>query len=674
MGSVKGAHMRDQPEAKPESSDRPRERAPISLVIACAMLWIGGAVAVFGLHGPALIALGFAGGGLTLSLLVVVHLQHSRLHGLATTDALTGLANHRAFHDQLVDALARGERERRAVALVLLDLDDFKDVNDTHGHPYGDEVLREVGRKLADSVRGDDVAARTGGEEFGLILPGVDAARAADIAERARKAVATVPMDGRVLSFSAGIATYPSDSDNASDLYQLADTALYWAKRGGKRRTRRFDPGHSPADWSERQQAAVEAVLASDEPVRVVYQPVVALATGQLVGYEALARFPDESGRSPDVWFAQAHGCGLGAELEAAAISAALKPIGRPPGTHLALNISPSALSSEQVQRALPDDLSELVIEITEHEYVPDDDVLAATIADLRARGAMVAVDDAGAGHAGLKQLMRVRPDIVKLDRDLAYEIHHDAARMALVESFARFAREVGAAVCGEGIETLDDLAALADLDIQWGQGYALGRPGPPWVEVPHVAADVCRSTLADALRGGSTRRQPIAASNLGLVSLSRRLAAARSRGDVEAALRIIAGELGASSIAISRWHPGHGAIETLAEQGEAPVPARSAVPDYPATARVLHDHEAVQVVLSDPDSDPAETELLLAHGQRSLLMVPVVSHGESLGLLEAYSRNDRPWSRREITLARVVANQLAAVGERMFSVPAARP
>ena len=127
--------------------------------------------------------------------------------------------------------------------------------------------------------------------------------------------------------------------------------------------------------------------------------------------------------------------------------------------THLALNISPSALTSEPVAEALPADLTGLVIEITEHEFVPDDETLAGAVAELRDRGARIAIDDAGAGYAGLKQMMRVSPDIVKLDGDLIKRIHADPARMALVESFVRFARRIGATVCAEGIESLDDLA-----------------------------------------------------------------------------------------------------------------------------------------------------------------------------------------------------------------------
>jgi EAL domain-containing protein (putative c-di-GMP-specific phosphodiesterase class I) len=388
----------------------------------------------------------------------------------------------------------------------------------------------------------------------------------------------------------------------------------------------------------------------------------VSLATGRIVGYEALARFPGAGGRTPDVWFAQAHGCGLGPELEAAAIRAALAPVGRSYESHLAINVSPSALSSEVVRDALQGSLEGLIIEITEHEFVPDDESLAAAIADLRERGAMVAIDDAGAGHAGLKQLMRVQPDIVKIDRALVHDIDRDPARMALVESFVRYANVVGATVCAEGIETLEELGVLADLDVSWGQGWALARPEAPWAEVSPIAAEACRVALEDTFRSLPDERRPIGSSDRRLVHLSGRLAAARSREDLEQALALIAAELGARKVCLSAWHPDARALETLAENGESSGSSVFSIADYPLSQRVIERQEAVQAIVGDPESDPTEVELLLTLGERSLLMVPVVMRGESMGIIEAYRPDERPWSRTEINRARVIANQFASV------------
>ena len=182
--------------------------------------------------------------------------------------------------------------------------------------------------------------------------------------------------------------------------------------------------------------------------------------------------------RRPDQWFAQAHRCGLGAELEALALRAALAVADRPIGTFLALNVSPTGLLAPPVQDALPDDLSNVVIELTEHELFAAEETLEARLAELRARGARVALDDAGAGYAGLQQLIRVAPDILKIDRSLVHGAHADPSRYALLEALVSFAGTTGAAVCGEGVEDLADLHALADLDATYAQGYALGAPG----------------------------------------------------------------------------------------------------------------------------------------------------------------------------------------------------
>ncbi len=513
----------------------------------CVVIWTASLAAValgLGDSGLATIAVGTS--TVTTLLLALILRERRRVRELAPVDSLTGLTNHRGFHEMLKHELEHGARNEAPVALVSLDLDDFKRINDAHGHPVGDQILRKVGTALCTAVRNIDTAARIGGEEFALILPGADSTTAFVVAERARREIESIEVPGFELSCSSGIAAFPRDAEDAQTLCQHAESAMRWAKVGGKHRTRRFDPDHSPATWNERQRAEIEELLERDTPVIPVFQPVVSLATGHVVAYEALARFPGAGGRTPDVWFAQAHGCGLGAELEAAAVRAALTPWGRPYGTHLAINISPSALTSEAVAEALAGNLEGVIIEITEHEFVPDDESLAAAIADLRERGAMIAIDDTGAGHAGLKQLMRVRPDIVKIDRDLVHEIDRDLARMALVESFVRYASVVGATVCAEGIETLEELGVLADLDVEWGQGWVLARPEEPWVEVSPIAAETCRLALSETYRMVPTEGRSIGSSDRRLVHLSARLAAASSREDLEETLGLIAAEIGA--------------------------------------------------------------------------------------------------------------------------------
>src|SRR4051812_43766839 len=201
------------------------------------------------------------------------------------------------------------------------------------------------------------------------------------------------------------------------------------------------------------------------------------LATGRVVCHEALARFPGQPGRPIPEVFREAHRAGNGPRLEALAARRAIEHPGRPHGTSLSVNLSVSALRAPELWEILPEDLRTVVVEITEDELFGLDAALEHALTRLRDAGARIALDDAGAGYCGLQQLIRVRPDIVKLDRSLVAGMAGDPARAALVASLASFATQTGGAVCAEGIEHDDDLRAVADLDIAYAQGFLLGRP-----------------------------------------------------------------------------------------------------------------------------------------------------------------------------------------------------
>ena len=265
---------------------------------------------------------------------------------------------------------------------------------------------------------------------------------------------------------------------------------MYWAKRSGRDQSRRYDRRLVGQLSGDGQRAEIEALLAREGSIVPVFQPVLELATGRIAGYEALARMPDGPFRPPDQWFNQAHRAGLGPALEAAALRAALRAHGRPERTWLAVNVSPGALLSPEVRDALPADLSGLVIELTEHELFSTEARLDRELELLRARGAMIALDDAGNGYAGLQQIIRVAPDILKLDRSLVDGVHDDPHRFALLEALISFASTTRAAVCAEGVETLADLNVLAGMDVTYAQGWALARPDAPWALLaPRAAA-----------------------------------------------------------------------------------------------------------------------------------------------------------------------------------------
>jgi EAL domain-containing protein (putative c-di-GMP-specific phosphodiesterase class I)/CheY-like chemotaxis protein len=243
-----------------------------------------------------------------------------------------------------------------------------------------------------------------------------------------------------------------------------------------------------------RAQAEREAALAAERQIiqeriadvmgrgglEMVYQPIAHLATGDVVGAEALARFSPEPRRTPDVWFAEAATVGLGTPLELAAVRAAVRRLhDLPPKAYLAVNVSPDTAQSAglaEITRHLP--AQRLVLELTEHAGIADYDELADALGPLRSAGVKLSVDDAGAGFASLRHILNLKPDIIKLDIGLIRGIDADPARRALTSALVGFAAEIDANIIAEGIETADELATLLHLGVTYGQGYHLARPG----------------------------------------------------------------------------------------------------------------------------------------------------------------------------------------------------
>jgi EAL domain-containing protein (putative c-di-GMP-specific phosphodiesterase class I) len=249
-------------------------------------------------------------------------------------------------------------------------------------------------------------------------------------------------------------------------------------------------------------------LLADEEDLTVVFQPIVDLASATIAGYEALSRFPGTA--TPDVWFAAAAEAGLGAQLEALAIRRALAALpDLPPNTFLTVNVSPHLLSTAPVVAAFagPATLRRVVVELTEHVPAPDLAALRAQTAALRARGALIAIDHAGSGYAGLQQLAEVRPQLVKLDRALVAGADTDPVKAALAEMVGTFTSRIDAWLLAEGIETTGELATFARLRVPLAQGWLLGRPTPGFAPLaPEVAqlvrAQVARAELSESVAG----------------------------------------------------------------------------------------------------------------------------------------------------------------------------
>ncbi|HEY0001304.1 MAG TPA: EAL domain-containing protein [Actinoplanes sp.] len=242
--------------------------------------------------------------------------------------------------------------------------------------------------------------------------------------------------------------------------------------------------------------------------MQAVYQPIVDVARGVVVGYEALIRFPSFPVSSPDAWFAAAHDHGRSAELQAAALRIALREKANLPGNcFLTVNVGPEVLHHPAIQRVWADvgDLRWVVVELTEHFAVEYNGVLHAALERLRSAGALIAIDDAGSGYAGLAQLLTVRPAMIKLDRALIRDLDHDEAKRALVEMVGTFAGRIDAWLLAEGVEREGELDALVALNVPLAQGFHLGRPALPWAplrpEADRQLADKTSDRLGATLR-----------------------------------------------------------------------------------------------------------------------------------------------------------------------------
>ena len=235
------------------------------------------------------------------------------------------------------------------------------------------------------------------------------------------------------------------------------------------------------AQEAQRQRIARVRAVVEHRRFSMVFQPIVELATGRAVGFEALARFADEPIRPPDQWFADAEMVGLSVDLEIAAIALALADLERlPEDAYLAVNVSPVTAISERLIPVLLSVAPErTVLEVTEHAPVADYERLIGALKPLRKHGIRLAIDDAGAGFASLRHILRLEPDLIKLDISLTQHIDTDRSRRALARGLISFGAEVGSRLVGEGVETATELAALQNLGVPYAQGYYLGRPEP---------------------------------------------------------------------------------------------------------------------------------------------------------------------------------------------------
>jgi diguanylate cyclase (GGDEF)-like protein/PAS domain S-box-containing protein len=432
-----------------------------------------------------------------------------RVAFLAYHDALTGLANRALLAKHVERALERARRSDQQVALLYLDLDDFKAVNDSLGHDAGDELLGLVADRLKGATRASDLLARQGGDEFLVLLADIesDAERVAtrvaeDIAFAMAEPLHVAGTEVKV-GVSMGISVSPRDARDSAELLQHADTAMYLAKRAGvpykvyavadraMRSETRSVPAPLPSDSG--QLLALDSAL-ERSAIRSHYQPIVDIQTGEVLAYEALARGPQGSAvERPDLLFGAARSAGRLEELDwacrAAAVQGALEA-GMQPQT-LFVNVEPDALVTDcpphliDLWRRAGDELR-VIVEITERALTANPAKLLASVRAMRERGWGIALDDVGADTRSLALMPLLRPDVIKLDLRLVQE--QPGGEIAeIVNAVNAEAERTGATILAEGIENEQHLSMARAMGARLAQGWHFGRPAP----LPEALTDV---------------------------------------------------------------------------------------------------------------------------------------------------------------------------------------
>jgi len=421
----------------------------------------------------------------------------------ALRDSLTGLGNHRAFQEAVTRMVEGSRRYGTVFSLVLLDIDEFKRINDTRGHAVGDQLLAQLGDLIRVTIRHTDAGFRVGGDEFALLLPHTDEGGAISLARRLLNRGLEDRGSGAFrgpISFSAGVTSCPEFGATRLELTAQADAALYRGKRAGRTVVTAYDPekdhGHVDEGMRAELSSAISAVIESGW-LTPVYQPIVDLSSGSVLGYEGLVRLPREAS-FPHVgaMFDAAESAGRVQDLDRAALDVVLRGAAAiEENLSISLNVSPRTFESSDFNATVflailkrhgvrPE---RVILELTEREAVRDPERLRAAILAVQDAGVRVAADDVGAGNAGLRLLSLFRFDVVKIDLSLVQGARQDQTH-SILTSLVQMADRWGALTIAEGVETPAQLRTIRRLGIAAGQGYLLGRPGPDrdlsWIDL----------------------------------------------------------------------------------------------------------------------------------------------------------------------------------------------
>jgi len=421
--------------------------------------------------------------------------HETQLARLANEDSLTGLPNRHWFLNFVPQALSHAQASGHGAALLFVDLDEFKQVNDSHGHAVGDRLLKSAADRLLSQLRPGDRVARFGGDEFIVLLSPFDSdQQVAAVAARIIGAFAkpfAIADEQHMIGASVGISVFPRDGLDAATLIRHSDIAMYAGKNEGKGQYRFFDPAQSSTLKSRAQlrQRLLEAI--EERQFVLHYQPRVDTRDGRLLSMEALLRWehPTLGMIRPDEFIPLAESSGLivpiGAIVadQACAQIAAWSASGADP-VPVSINVSPKQFLRGGVQRELAQALERhgvapglLEVEITESAMMGDQDEILAELAAIRALGIKLHVDDFGTGYSSLSQLQRMKMDVLKVDRSFTAELGRSKEGQVFFQAIVSMAHALGMEVVAEGVETAEQLAILRALHCNEVQGYLIARP-----------------------------------------------------------------------------------------------------------------------------------------------------------------------------------------------------
>ncbi len=414
---------------------------------------------------------------------------------LATHDGLTGLGNRRMFIEKLEQACSDlSDDPRKTFALLMLDLDRFKEVNDDHGHAAGDAVLRETASRLKVNMRPGDVIARLGGDEFALIMPYTNAREAAAKAERLIEAISLqIRLEDTWVSVGAsvGVAMYPQDGKNSVEMMRNADLALYRSKDAGRGTCRVFETSFGDEFQDKVMLLAELRVAIISDHLQIDYQPIIDVNSRKIVSMEALCRWshPQRGPIPPSVFIPLAEECGLIRSLgKAILLEACRDAMLWSEVISVSVNMSPVQLKDPYLVDVIQAVLAEtglsprrLEIEITESTLLKADRQTKKHLQDLLEMGIRIVLDDFGTGFSSLSTLRHFRFDGLKIDAEFVRNIEADPKAEAILRLVAAMAKELGVSLTVEGIETEGQLRMVQSFGIAKAQGYLLGTPGRYW-------------------------------------------------------------------------------------------------------------------------------------------------------------------------------------------------